>query len=93
MSWLRSQTTLPIILKGIVSPEDALLALKYGVNGIIVSNHGSCQLDGTIASIDGALPLVSVAVAKRCEIYVDGGIRRGTDILEALALALVLRQS
>jgi len=82
--WLRSQTKLPIILKGIVTPEDALLALEYGASGIIVSNHGGRQLDGTIASID-ALPPICQAVAKRCEIYVDGGIRRGTDILKALA--------
>jgi 4-hydroxymandelate oxidase len=83
--WLRSMTSLPIVLKGIITPEDALLALEHGVNGIVVSNHGGRQLDGTIASIE-ALPHVSRAVAGRCEIYVDGGIRRGTDILKALAL-------
>lgn len=85
VSWLRSQTSLPIILKGIMTPEDALLALDHGVNGIIVSNHGGRQLDGTVATID-ALPHICRAVAGRCEIYVDGGIRRGTDILKALAL-------
>jgi isopentenyl diphosphate isomerase/L-lactate dehydrogenase-like FMN-dependent dehydrogenase len=85
VAWLRSQTSLPIILKGIVTPEDALIAIEYGVNGIIVSNHGGRQLDGTIAAID-ALPPICRAVAGRCEIYVDGGIRRGTDILKALAL-------
>ncbi|HEY4033650.1 MAG TPA: alpha-hydroxy acid oxidase [Ktedonobacteraceae bacterium] len=83
--WLRSITSLPILLKGIVTAEDALVALEYGVNGIIVSNHGGRQLDGTVASID-ALPEVSRAVAGRCEVYLDGGIRRGTDVLKALAL-------
>ena len=85
VSWLRSQTTLPIILKGIVTPEDALLALEYGADGIIVSNHGGRQLDGTVASIE-ALPRICRAVSDHCEIYVDGGIRRGTDIVKALAL-------
>ena len=83
--WLRSITSLPILLKGIVTAEDALVALEYGINGIIVSNHGGRQLDGTVASID-ALPEVSRAVAGQCEVYFDGGIRRGTDILKALAL-------
>ncbi len=83
--WLRSITSLPILLKGIVTAEDALVALEYGINGIIVSNHGGRQLDGTVASID-ALPEVSRVVAGRCEVYFDGGIRRGTDILKALAL-------
>lgn len=85
VSWLHSITSLPIILKGILAPEDALLALEHGVNGIIVSNHGGRQLDSTIASIDALYPITQ-AVAGRCEIYVDGGIRRGTDILKALAL-------
>ncbi|HEX3640842.1 MAG TPA: alpha-hydroxy acid oxidase [Ktedonobacteraceae bacterium] len=83
--WLRPLTSLPILLKGIVAAEDALIALEYGINGIIVSNHGGRQLDGTVASID-ALPEVARAVASRCEVYVDGGIRRGTDVLKALAL-------
>jgi 4-hydroxymandelate oxidase len=83
--WLRSITSLPILLKGIVTAEDALVALEYGINGIIVSNHGGRQLDGTVASID-ALPEVAHAVAGRCEVYFDGGIRRGTDVLKALAL-------
>ena len=82
---MRSITSLPIILKGILAPADALLALEHGVNGIIVSNHGGRQLDSTITSIDALYPITQ-AVAGRCEIYVDGGIRRGTDILKALAL-------
>jgi isopentenyl diphosphate isomerase/L-lactate dehydrogenase-like FMN-dependent dehydrogenase len=85
LAWLRSLTTLPIVLKGILTAEDAMLAVKHGVNGIVVSNHGGRQLDGAIASIE-ALPEVAEAVGGRCEIYLDGGIRRGTDILKALAL-------
>jgi isopentenyl diphosphate isomerase/L-lactate dehydrogenase-like FMN-dependent dehydrogenase len=85
ISWLRSETKLPLILKGIVTAEDAELALEHQVDAIIVSNHGGRQLDGTIASID-ALPSVLSTVAGRCEVYLDGGIRRGTDILKALSL-------
>lgn len=85
ISWLRSETKLPLILKGIVTAEDAELALEHHVDGIVVSNHGGRQLDGTIASID-ALPPVLNAVAGRCEVYLDGGIRRGSDILKALSL-------
>ena len=83
--WLRSLTSLPILLKGILTAEDALLAVEHGVEGIIVSNHGGRQLDGAIASIE-ALPEIVEAVADRCEVYVDGGIRRGSDVLKALAL-------
>jgi 4-hydroxymandelate oxidase len=85
LHWLRSITSLPIILKGILTAEDALMAVEYGAAAIIVSNHGGRQLDGAITSIE-ALPEIVEAVAGRCEIYLDGGIRRGTDILKALAL-------
>lgn len=85
MAWLRTITTLPIIVKGILTGEDAQLALKYGAAAIIVSNHGGRQLDTALASIE-ALPEVVEAVNGRCEVYMDGGIRRGTDILKALAL-------
>ena len=68
-----------------MTAEDALLALEHGVSGIIVSNHGGRQLDSTVTSIE-ALPEVVEAVAGRCEVYMDGGIRRGTDIFKALAL-------
>jgi isopentenyl diphosphate isomerase/L-lactate dehydrogenase-like FMN-dependent dehydrogenase len=85
VAWLRSITSLPIILKGILTPEDALLALEYGVSAIVVSNHGGRQLDSCVTSIE-VLPEIVDAVAGRCEIYCDGGIRRGTDILKALAL-------
>ena len=85
LSWLRSITSLPILLKGILTAEDALLAIEHGMDGIVVSNHGGRQLDTAIASIE-ALPEIVEAVAGRCEVYFDGGIRRGTDILKALAL-------
>ena len=85
LPWLRSITKLPILLKGILTAEDARLSLEYGAAGIIVSNHGGRQLDGVAASIE-ALPEVVEAVAGRCEVYVDGGVRRGTDVLKALAL-------
>ena len=85
VDWLRSITSLPILLKGILTAEDALLALEHGVSGIVVSNHGGRQLDSVVTGIE-VLPEVVAAVAGRCEVYVDGGIRRGTDILKALAL-------
>lgn len=85
LDWLRSLSSLPIVLKGILTAEDTALAVEHGVDGIIVSNHGGRQLDGAIASID-ALPEVVAAAGGRCEVYVDGGIRRGTDMLKALAL-------
>jgi isopentenyl diphosphate isomerase/L-lactate dehydrogenase-like FMN-dependent dehydrogenase len=73
------------LLKGILTAEDALLAVEHGVDGIVVTNHGGRQLDTAIPGIE-ALPEVVEAVAGRCEVYLDGGIRRGTDILKALAL-------
>src|SRR5437660_4744263 len=85
VEWLHSITSLPLLLKGILTTEDALLALEHAVSGIIVSNHGGRQLDGAVTSIE-ALPEIVEAVAGRCEVYMDGGIRRGTDILKALAL-------
>ena len=85
LAWLRSLTSLPLVLKGIFTSEDATLAVQHGVDGIIVSNHGGRQLDGVSASIE-VLPEVVEAIDGRCEIYLDGGIRRGTDVLKALAL-------
>jgi len=85
LAWLRSVTSLPILVKGILTAEDAELAVQHGVDGIIVSNHGGRQLDTVLASIE-ALPEIVDAVSGRCEVYMDGGIRRGTDILKALAL-------
>jgi isopentenyl diphosphate isomerase/L-lactate dehydrogenase-like FMN-dependent dehydrogenase len=85
LDWIASESGMPLILKGIVTREDAALAIEHDVAAIIVSNHGGRQLDGVAASLD-ALPEVVEAVAGRCEVYVDGGIRRGTDVLKALAL-------
>ncbi|NWW69786.1 HAOX2 oxidase, partial [Climacteris rufus] len=83
--WLQSLTHLPIIIKGILTREDAELAVRHGVQGIIVSNHGGRQLDEGPATID-ALAEVVEAVRGRAEVYVDGGIRKGSDVLKALAL-------
>ena len=85
VAWLRSLTGLPIVLKGILHPDDAALAAEHGVEGIVVSTHGGRQLDGVPASVE-ALPEVVEAVGGRAEVYIDGGIRRGTDVLKALAL-------
>ncbi|MEO6212345.1 MAG: alpha-hydroxy acid oxidase [Vicinamibacterales bacterium] len=85
VEWLRSQTRLPLILKGVMTAEDASLAVGAGVQGIVVSNHGGRQLDGVSASID-VLAEVTDAVAGRIEVLMDGGVRRGSDILKALAL-------
>ncbi|XP_062963047.1 2-Hydroxyacid oxidase 2 isoform X1 [Cynocephalus volans] len=85
LSWLQSITRLPIILKGILTKEDAELAVKHNVHGIIVSNHGGRQLDEVPASID-ALTEVATAVKGKIEVYLDGGVRTGNDVLKALAL-------
>ncbi|MBR2537081.1 MAG: alpha-hydroxy-acid oxidizing protein [Hyphomicrobium sp.] len=85
IAWLKSQTSLPIILKGILSPDDAVLAIESGVDGIVVSNHGGRTLDTALASLD-ALPAVATVVAGRVPVLLDGGVRRGTDVLKALAL-------
>lgn len=85
VDWLRSITSMPLLLKGVLNPQDALIALDHGVAGLIVSNHGGRQLDTAPPAID-ALPRIAEAVAGRVELLVDGGIRRGTDVLKALAL-------
>jgi 4-hydroxymandelate oxidase len=85
LEWIRSATGLPLVLKGIATGEDTLLAVEHGVDAVWVSNHGGRQLDGVAASID-VLPEVVEAAAGRCEVYVDGGFRRGTDVVKALAL-------
>ena len=85
LEWLRSCSPLPLVLKGILTAEDALLAVEHGAAGVIVSNHGGRQLDGVAATLD-ALPDVVEAVGDRIEVLFDGGIRRGTDVLKALAL-------
>ncbi|MDQ3572559.1 MAG: alpha-hydroxy-acid oxidizing protein [Actinomycetota bacterium] len=76
---------LPVVLKGVMSPADAELAIEAGVAGLVVSNHGGRQLDGVPATVD-ALPAVAETVAGRVPLLLDGGIRRGTDVLVALAL-------
>jgi L-lactate dehydrogenase (cytochrome) len=81
----REQWDGPVLLKGIMRPDDAVLAVEHGIDGIIVSNHGGRQLDHVSSTIE-ALPAIAEAVAGRTEIYLDGGIRRGTDIITALAL-------
>ena len=85
VEWLRSQTRLPLLVKGVLTEEDARLALDAGVDGIIVSNHGGRQLDGVTPTIR-ALPEVMEAVDGRAEVLMDGGVRRGSDVLKALAL-------
>jgi len=85
LDWLRSLSPLPLIVKGLLRGDDALKAVEHGAQAVIVSNHGGRQLDGAIASID-ALSEVVAAVGDKAEVLVDGGIRRGTDILKALAL-------
>ena len=85
LAWLRSQTSLPVILKGVLDPEDARTAVKEGFSGIVVSNHGGRTLDTVPAAIE-VLPGIAEAVERQVPILLDGGIRRGTDILKALAL-------
>jgi 4-hydroxymandelate oxidase len=85
LEWLRSLTSLPVLVKGILTAEDATLALEAGVEGVVVSNHGGRQLDGVAASLD-ALPEVAEVVGERATILMDGGVRRGTDVVKALAL-------
>jgi 4-hydroxymandelate oxidase len=84
LEWLRGLTRLPILLKGILHPDDADLAVRYGAAGVIVSNHGGRYLDSAPATLD-ALPAIADKVAGRLPILMDGGIRRGTDALKALA--------
>jgi L-lactate dehydrogenase (cytochrome) len=85
LAWLRQQWPRKIIIKGILDPEDARLACEHGADAIVVSNHGGRQLDGTRSTIS-ALPGVVEAVAGRCEVLFDGGVRTGQDVLKALAL-------
>ena len=85
IAWLRSTTDLPLLLKGILNPEDADLAIRSGVNGLIVSNHGGRCLDTLPATIS-VLPQIIERVARRVPVLVDGGVRRGTDVMKAVAL-------
>ncbi|MGW3040433.1 aminotransferase class I/II-fold pyridoxal phosphate-dependent enzyme [Kitasatospora sp. NPDC001159] len=85
VDWLRSVSALPVLLKGITTAEDAARALEAGADGLVVSNHGGRQLDGGYASLE-VLAEVAGAVGGRCPVLLDGGVRRGTDVLAALAL-------
>ncbi len=85
LAWLRSLTKLPVIVKGIVRADDARRAVDCGASAIVVSNHGGRQLDTSPATID-ALPAIADAVGKSTELLLDGGIRRGTDVIKAVAL-------
>ena len=85
LAWLRERWPRKIIIKGILDPEDATLAVEHGVDAMVVSNHGGRQLDGARSTIS-ALPGIVDAVAGRCEVLFDGGVRSGQDVLKALAL-------
>jgi 4-hydroxymandelate oxidase len=85
IDWLRSVTALPIVLKGIVHPQDARSAVERGVDAVAVSNHGGRQLDTVPATIE-LLPPVADAIGGTVPLLLDGGVRRGTDVLKALAL-------
>jgi 4-hydroxymandelate oxidase len=82
---LRAATRLPIVLKGVLHPADARLAVEHGLDAVLVSNHGGRQLDGAPATLE-VLPDVVAAVAGRVPVLLDGGVRRGVDVLVALAL-------
>ena len=85
LEWLAERTQLPLVLKGILTAEDATLACEHGAAGVVVSNHGGRQLDGVAASLD-ALPEVVEACGGDIAVLLDGGVRRGTDVVKALAL-------
>jgi 4-hydroxymandelate oxidase len=85
IGWLREHTSLPIVVKGVLRGDDATACVAAGASAVQVSNHGGRQLDGVLATAD-ALAEVVAAVGDRAEVYVDGGIRRGSDVLRALAL-------
>jgi isopentenyl diphosphate isomerase/L-lactate dehydrogenase-like FMN-dependent dehydrogenase len=85
LEWIRSECSVPVVVKGILTREDALLAHEHGADAVWVSNHGGRQLDGVAAGLD-ALPEVVEAIDGRSEVYMDGGIRRGGDVVKALAL-------
>lgn len=87
LEWLKRLTTLPLIVKGIRTAEDATLCLENGVDGLLISNHGGRQIDTTLASIE-TLPEISIAAQGKMELYIDSGIRSGSDILKALALGV-----
>jgi isopentenyl diphosphate isomerase/L-lactate dehydrogenase-like FMN-dependent dehydrogenase len=85
LKFLRDNTDLPLLVKGVQHPEDARRALDQGVDGIVVSNHGGRQVDGSVGTLE-VLPAVVEAVADRVPVLFDGGIRRGADVFKAVAL-------
>jgi len=85
LAWLREQTSLPVVLKGILHPDDARAAVDAGVDGLVVSNHGGRQVDGAIASLD-ALPAVLEAVGGAVPVLLDSGVRTGADVVKAVSL-------
>lgn len=85
LSFLRENTKLPIVLKGILHPDDAMKAIDHGVNGIVVSNHGGRQVDGGVSTLE-ALPKIASAVNRKVPVLIDGGIRGGADMFKAIAL-------
>lgn len=86
VAWLRSISPMPVVVKGVVHPDDARLAVEAGVAGIVVSNHGGRQLDGAVATLDALPEVAAVAAPRGVEVYLDGGVRRGVDVVRALAL-------
>ncbi|MFD8151576.1 alpha-hydroxy acid oxidase [Streptomyces sp. NPDC059720] len=85
LAWLREVTSLPLVLKGVLTGEDAELAVKHGVSGLVVSNHGGRQLDFSRSALDALAEIVD-AVSGRCAVVLDGGVRHGADIAKALCL-------
>ena len=85
IGWLAERSGLPVVVKGVLRGDDAVACVEAGAAGVVVSNHGGRQLDTVVATAD-ALAEVAAAVGDRAEVYVDGGVRRGTDVLKALAL-------
>lgn len=85
IEWLRSVTSLPVVLKGVLHPADVRVALEHGVDALVVSNHGGRQLDGVAPTIE-LLPAIAEEVAGRVPLILDGGVRRGTDVVKACAL-------
>ena len=85
LAFLRERTRLPILLKGVLHPADAVAAIEHGMDGVFVSNHGGRQVDGSIATMD-ALPAIAEAVEGRVPILLDSGVRSGADVFRALAL-------
>jgi L-lactate dehydrogenase (cytochrome) len=85
LDWLRERVSVPLLVKGVLTAEDAALAREHGVDGILVSNHGGRQVDGSVAALD-ALVEIRDAVGPDYPLLLDGGIRRGADVVKAMAL-------